>query len=219
VEQTKAEIAMDKSWIDEKFRMLSARFGVFRPNPNDFYFEPTDTIYTRLESGDERDLQFVVNAISEHIDLSPTPFAVYEWGLKMNPEVAGQVRPKIHYIQIPFFYVGKKYATGAIIAHEITHAFLFSRRIWIADTQENEFLTDIATVFVGLGKLLLNGLITTANETVNESYKLSYLSEDMIFYCFDKVREYRAIDLILAQKNLVPNIKKKVGDLQKTDER
>ena len=50
----------------------------------------------------------------------------------------------------------------ATVAHEVTHAYM---RGWgighggsnLQDSHENEILTDICAVFLGLGKLLLNG--------------------------------------------------------------
>ncbi len=52
-------------------------------------------------------------------------------------------------------------ATLAVLAHEITHKYLHVNDCYLqmggAFDRENEILTDIASVFLGLGKLLLNG--------------------------------------------------------------
>lgn len=48
-------------------------------------------------------------------------------------------------------------ATIAVICHEITHKYLFLNNIVLKDELENEILTDICTVYLGLGKLMING--------------------------------------------------------------
>jgi len=162
-----------------------------------FFFEPTEDIYRKLESGDESALQYVASSIAKHIGVTFIPTVKYDWGLKMEPEEAGQIRSGSYlpYIQIPFFYVGKKYMLGGILAHEMTHALLYSRGISLEDSKENELLTDLTAVFVGLGKLLLNGYL-------DEGGGLGYLSPDLIAYCFKKVCSLYVIDIETAMENL-----------------
>jgi len=45
---------------------------------------------------------------------------------------------------------------AAILAHEITHVFLHRHGIRMADTLENEILTDTTAVYLGVGWLCLN---------------------------------------------------------------
>ena len=71
---------MDKKWVDEQLNFLSLKLGVFRVDPNCFFFEPTNAFYEKLESGDEGDLQSVVNDISQMLQISPIPSTIYEWG-------------------------------------------------------------------------------------------------------------------------------------------
>jgi hypothetical protein len=196
---------MNKQWVDEKLRVLSLRLGIFKPNPYEFYFEPTKEIYEKLESGDACELQYVTTEIARHLGIVPVPTAKYDWDLKMEPEFAGQI--KVAYIQIPFFYVGKKYAVGRILAHEMSHAFLYSKGILLEDPKENEMFTDLITVFIGLGKLLLNGLVIATDEHQSEKYVLGYLSPELIVYCYERVNTYRSIDSEVSMKNLTPEAK------------
>lgn len=177
--------------------MLVFKLKAASVEPRKFFFEPTEDIYKKLESGDESDLQYVASSIAIHIGVISIPTVKYDWGLKMEPEVAGQIRSAIYlpYIQIPFFYVGKKYALGGILAHEMTHALLYSRGISLEDSKENELLTDLTAVFVGLGKLLLNGYL-------DEGGGLGYLSPDLIAYCLKKVCILYVVDIETAMENL-----------------
>jgi len=124
----------------------------------------------------------------------------------MEPEVAGQIRvaSPMHTIQIPIFYVGKKYAVGAILAHELSHVFLYYKGIWFQDPNENEPFTDLATVFIGLGKLLVNGLYVVTGECIGEEYRLGYLPPELITYCYERVNQSRAISRQVALMNLTP---------------
>lgn len=190
---------MLKEWVDEKLQVLSLKLKYFKPNSDDFFFEPTEKIYEKLESGDEYDLRYVAREIARHIGIISIPTITYDWGLKMEPEVAGQIKglSQMHHIQIPFFYVGKKYEVGGILAHEMTHALLYSKGISLEDQNENEVFTDLAAIFIGLGKLLLNGYVC-------EGYVLGYLSPELIAYCHEKVSASRSIGREVAMKNLTP---------------
>jgi len=55
----------------------------------------------------------------------------------------------------------------AILAHEITHEYLYINNISFSNKYENEILTDIAAIFLGFGKLMLNG---SENEDVWKNY-------------------------------------------------
>jgi len=191
---------MNKEWVDDKLNMLALKlrdFNVDSVNSHKFFFEPSEDVYKKLASGDENDLQYVASSIAAHLGIVSIPTVRYDWGLKMEPEVAGQIRSDYYlaYIQIPFFYVGKKYSLGGILAHELTHHLLYSRHVSLEDSNENELFTDLTAVFVGLGKLLLNG-------TLDEGGGLGYLSPDLIAYCLKKMCHVYAIDIETVLGNL-----------------
>ncbi len=203
---------MNEEWIDKKLETLNATIGLFKLSPNEFFFEPTVDIYMKLGSGDEKDVQDIAVMISKHINIYTAPSVKYEWGLKMEPEVGAQIKldESPFPIRIPFFFVGKKYATGSILAHEISHIFLLMRNIYLSDTEENEMLTDLTAVFIGLGKLLLNGLIVETEQNFCQGHVLGYLPLNLIFYSYKKVNALHSISEDLARKNLLPDVINKI---------
>ena len=199
---------MNREWVDEKLKMLALRlqdFNVASAHAHRFFFEPTEDVCKKLESGDASDLQNVASSLAMHLRIIPAPTVRYDWGLKMEPDVAGQIKPDpyLDYIQIPFFYVGKKYLLQGILAHELTHALLKSRRILLEDSYENELFTDLTAVFVGLGKLLLNGYS-------DEGSGLGYLSPDLIAYCLKEMCRLYVIDRETALGNLTSEARRLV---------
>lgn len=199
---------MNRNWVDAKLEMLALKLSDFNVTSVDsrrFFFEPSQDAYKKLASGDETDLQYVASSIATHLRILSVPTVRYDWGLKMEPEVAGQIRSAVYlsYIQIPFFYVGKKYSLGGILAHELTHALLYSRGISLEDSKENELLTDLAAAFAGLGKLLLNG-------SLDEGGGLGYLSLDLIAYCVKKLCHLYVIDMETALANLTSEARRLV---------
>lgn len=200
---------MDKDWIDKNLDLLFIKLKDFNPNSESFYFEPTEEIYKKLESGSDQDLQYVTNEISQYLGIINIPSAKYEWSIKMEPEVAGQIRytNPIYSIQIPFFYVGKKYGVGCILAHEITHAFLDSKGIISNNLKENEMFTDLTSIFIGLGKFILNGQIVPVEEHLNENYIVGYLSPELIVYSYKEVIRIRSIKKKVYLNNLKLEVK------------
>jgi len=47
---------------------------------------------------------------------------------------------------------------GAILAHEIMHIYLYKHKVELPDKMDNEKLTDLATIYAGLGIIILNGM-------------------------------------------------------------
>ena len=201
---------MNHGWVDEKLKILSAKIGIFNSNPSEFYFEPTGKIYKKLQSGTEADIQSVAEAIAKHLGIGQSITVNYDWGIKMEPEVAGQINlsSPTRYIQIPFFYAGKEYAIGSIIAHEMSHTYLFSKGILLDDQMENEMFTDLGAVFIGLGKLLLNGLVVYVSQATSEGHVLGYLSPDLMAYSYKAVNSYRSINEEVSMENLLPQAKR-----------
>lgn len=98
----------------------------------------------------------------------------------------------------------------ATLAHEICHKYLHHHRLDIREvirSYENEVLTDICTVYLGLGKLMLNGCqyetIYHDNESTNTTIvNIGYLSKRQLAAVYNLVCSMRNIGQEEAERNL-----------------
>jgi len=96
-------------------------------------------------------------------------------------------------IQIDSVHVTDTYAVGAILAHEIMHLFL--RRVGIArqDVEENELLTDLASIHAGLGVLMLNGMKQSSDWMITIAALLTgrlYMKEEKRYFGYFDGEDY-----------------------------
>ena len=87
----------------------------------------------------------------------------------------------------------------SILIHESMHYFLFTNGIKLEDNTKNEYLTDIATIYLGFGKYMLEGYKTSKKivfldeyKRTTSSYKVGYLNYSDVKYTKKQIRRYRA---------------------------
>lgn len=168
-------------------------------------FDPIDSFYSSLLSGEDSDLYHAVKILAEHIKTVPVRSVSYEWGLTMPGSMAGRIH--LHSeagsrIQVPLFYVGKPLPLAAILAHELSHQLLAQNGIWLRDENENEQLTDAASIIAGLGKVVLNGTVTELAEATGETQFLGYLEPQMRIDLYTRVNSIHGIPASVAKKHL-----------------
>jgi len=83
----------------------------------------------------------------------------------------------------------------SIIIHESTHYYLLSNGIRLEDRDKNEYLTDIATVYLGFGKYMLEGYkqskkIVYINELqrTTSGYKVGYINYSDVKYIIKRLK-------------------------------
>ena len=81
--------------------------------------------------------------------------------------------------------VGDRAVLMAVLAHELTHHYLFTNSVVVDDREENEVLTDVATVYLGMGKAAVNGCFTTV-EAYNRkmTVETGYIKQDCFIYAY-----------------------------------
>ncbi len=210
-------------WIEEQITFLNMRMGLFKvASGHEFFYDPTPGFYGFISQGSVSALNEAMRILSDFV-LAPSFPVIGEWEGPANPLViqdfdwSNQKDPPglIHYdgplrsrIQIAITNKHTPYIMGAILAHELTHHVLANKNIGYPDTEENERLTDFATVFMGLGKLTLNGYepiewnITKPEKTITYKYNVGYLSSREIADIFQHICSFRSIEPQKAQSNL-----------------
>ena len=91
---------------------------------------------------------------------------------------------------------------GATLCHEICHKWLQIRGITSPILMDNEILTDITTIFLGFGKIMLNGCEVTSVTTEKvadgirketNAHKFGYLNRDQLAFVYRLVCSMRKI--------------------------
>jgi len=193
----------NKGWVDQKLAMLTRRmmdkFACWS------VFDPMPSFYEALAGGEDDDLQACAGKIARHLGLSCDPKLSYEFTIKMGRESAGDIRYE-HIgrseIRIPLDYVGKPMALGGILSHELTHEFLFARRFAFPTAEEMEPLTDLAAIYLGLGRTMLNGIITDSSPDVSEVTTLGYLEPAVKVYAYRAVGASHGLDEATLRRGL-----------------
>ena len=84
----------------------------------------------------------------------------------------------------------------SILIHESTHYFLLSNGIKLKERNSNEYLTDIATIYLGFGKYIVEGYkqkkkivyLSEFNRTVS-GYKVGYINYSDVKYAIKKIKK------------------------------
>ena len=193
----------DETWVDTELARLYVRLGM--PQSDRFFFEPTAEFYKKLSSGMDQDLQEAVNALARHTTvkrflggLAPIARylpAGYEGGGGIGP--IGSITAGMYTVSstgakeilVPFFLLGEEYALGAVLAHEMSHFFLMSLGVMPIDLQANEPFTDLTALFLGFGKLVLNGKYGATGMDSGIWLELGYLSRELTCYAFQQINK------------------------------
>jgi len=189
----------------------------FRVTEN-FLFEPTVHFYKKLERVEKI---LPLHEIYRRLDTNQTTWTTLEDAAKEivthlnRPDLgigfarldslhAGLYHDTSRKIQISEDFRGKAFQLGTILAHEITHDFLYARGVWRQDTTENERYTEIAAIKLGLGKLYLNGM-----EEVGPGFsrKIGYLPVEDLAYAYVQVCRAHRCDSGKILQGLVPRIR------------
>ncbi len=179
-----------QKWVDEKINWLTAVLAVtkelFQKNYDLIY-----SIYPYLESGKTEDAQKVVNLISKNLNIAP-PLLRYDWSGELDHDAASRGQMSNGQIIVSLTFTKNKYLLAATVVHELMHYVLIHRKnVILPDTLENEKLTDLAAMVLGLEGVMLNGkVIDTFKDKINT---LGYLSLEEIAYASQKIHSARNI--------------------------
>lgn len=118
----------------------------------------------------EQDVNRIASNISDFLGFFHKPVSVVF--SSKEPNIGGNIveEADMVFIEINNTIMNRR-SIIAVLAHEIMHHYLNNKDIRIENELENEILTDVATIYVGLGKLCLNGIYTVTKYMVgNKEY-------------------------------------------------
>lgn len=136
--------------------------------PKNFYenkqpFFPRTTFY-RISKNKDESLILMADGIFNFLKISRDDASII-FSSKLNniPGLYSTINGK-EIILVNQKYKNNSLITGAILAHEITHLFLIGRnKIYLKNDYENEIFTDLASIYLGLGILVINGMKYESN--------------------------------------------------------
>jgi hypothetical protein len=158
--------------------------------------------------GDFLELQAAAKKIAEFVGLGNFTFVISK--AKQKEKVAGQIELNYSgndvFVEISSELIKFEDAVVATLAHEITHKYMQIHCVTaspgLANEYDNEVLTDITAVFLGLGKLMLNGAEEEkAHEEerfdgthhITETQRCGYLSLQQLAFVYRLVCAMRGI--------------------------
>ncbi|MEW5911336.1 MAG: hypothetical protein AB1814_02185 [Thermodesulfobacteriota bacterium] len=189
------------NWFDEQIPFLSARVGIYRLNEK-FFFDPTPRFYMSLRRQTNIALNEALMQLGGHIHVPILPSILYS-----EIDEGGQIifdKYKQCSILISSEISDKPELVAAIMAHELAHYYLMIKGIGLSSLSDNEQLTDVATVFLGLGKLTLNGF----RDTKGLRSLVGYLSSEEVGILICRICTFRNIHLVDAEEFLFNEARK-----------
>lgn len=185
---------MNEEWVDRNLGRLSDALVGWVPLECTYEFDPDQGFYDRLFQA--VNFEWAVQQLCSHIKLpnvpeveivgdSDVPVLDLEGGLRFFDKVissSGDYTSKAPLdvrIRVGASHFRHVHILGHILAHEMAHHYLLSRLVRPEDETENEMYTDLAAVYLGFGKLMLNGAMDLPPESV---LKPIHLSEDGVPY-------------------------------------
>lgn len=151
-------------------------------------------------ASDKNVIESVANKIAAYLNL-PNEIKVNIVELPMG--VGGNVSPSYDNtitINIDKYSTKMENAVLGVLAHELTHQYLFIHDIDLRhiSTLDNELLTDIAAIYIGLGNLILNGHRNEKKEyyeqrEITYKMKLGYVKTHYLGFVYKTICNMRNI--------------------------
>jgi hypothetical protein len=170
-----------REWVDGRFRWLQDQLGIETPCKASVIL-PTPEFFPDPYEGTIDDVRVMFRRIAGYMNVDPDRFKLYVFNNAVDPRSLGSVFPQTsgpaglyHHrtaddspepieraaIGIESKQLADPMSLVATLAHEIGHDILLGEKRIARDEQDHEPLTDLLTVFLGLG-------VFTANSTIHD---------------------------------------------------
>ncbi|HEX5597047.1 MAG TPA: hypothetical protein VFX61_13680 [Micromonosporaceae bacterium] len=187
---------VEQEWIENSLDWLLAEFGSVRLR--DAVVLPTDEFFPGTYRGSREDIESVFDRLCVHMDIDPARVMLEHYADDVERELAAyvpissrsvgaaghyQVRDGRPIIAIRDDQAASPVALVATIAHELGHVLLLGDRRISEHREDHEPLTDLLTVFFGLGIFSANAAFQfSQDESYYRTSRLGYLTEPMFGY-------------------------------------
>jgi hypothetical protein len=160
-----------KAWIDDRWAWLEGQFGVERLR-NGRVILPRPEFFPDQFSGTPEDARVMLDRVCGYMGIDPTSveLSLYEdrtpiYEGQWRQGTAGLYHPEAGKfpIWVEVTNLSDPLAMAGTMAHELGHVHLLGHGRITDDTEDHEPLTDLLTVFLGLG-------VFTANSVIREHY-------------------------------------------------
>jgi hypothetical protein len=118
---------------------------------------------------------------------------------KQRRDIAGRVEvlpnQREIFIEVDDALLRHPACVPAVICHEVMHKVLYDAGLWLEDREENEELTDIACVYGGLGKVMLNGCKSLGydNKGYESIFTVGYVPRDELAFDYAVICQVRGV--------------------------
>ncbi|WP_116510694.1 hypothetical protein [Micromonospora sp. B006] len=191
---------IEQEWIDRSMDWFVAQFGTDRLHGE--VMLPTDDYFPGVYRGTRDDIRSVLNRLCAQMGIDPARVELEHDAADDNPELSAHVpihaqskgaaghhriRDGRSVIGIRDDQAARPMALVATIAHELGHVLLLGDGRISAQQRDQEALTDLLTVFFGLGIFSANAAFEHSREARGEyvyarTDQLGYLTEPMYGY-------------------------------------
>lgn len=166
---------------------LKTMFNGIKKKLNGRTFEEFD--FSKISASDSFDLTKAASLMLHHVGLHGyTPIIVHE---RLNDKTAGYINMNSDtdfFITIDLNQSSTREQRLCILSHEICHKFMYVNNF--RDTgMKNEYLTDACAVYVGFGKMMIEGCETTSvrqyeNKKIINTKAIGYLEKWQLTYLY-----------------------------------
>ncbi len=170
-----------------------------------------------FDSSDAIAIQTAAKRIADFVGLHDIMFIIA--AAQQEENIAGNIElqheHKAAYVEVSSQMKKFPETVLTVLAHEIAHKFLQLKNISCGEgpfyQYENEVLTDITAVYLGLGKVMLNGCegktvrqenTASENKIITETVKAGYLDRQQLAFVYLFICAMRSIPSNLYEKNL-----------------
>jgi hypothetical protein len=191
---------VERDWIDRSMTWLVEQFGDRRLHGD--VMLPNDDCFPGVYRGTPDDVGRVLDRLCRHMGIDRDRVELEHYGRDENPELSAHVPLQTqsqgaagHYrlrdgrpvIGIRDDQAARPMALVATLAHELGHLLLLGDGRVSAEREDGEPLTDLLTVFFGLGIFTANAAFEYTREARGQygytrTARLGYLTEPMYGY-------------------------------------